>query len=357
MSSSSRKILFITLSVLLILFLIFYKIFFLTPETPKGAGRQGPVAARVPVQVVVLKPTTIEDKISATGTVLADEEVLVRSEVAGRITRINFKEGTTVKKGQVLVTINADEIQAELTKLRENQRLYRDMEQRQRTLLEKEYISKQEYDEANNRFRTASADIQAAQATLAKSTIRAPFSGLVGLRNVSEGSYISPNTPITTILDIRSVKIDLSIPGRYSQSVKTGDEITFMVEGNPETYTATVYAIEPKIDPVTRTLQVRARYQNKNNEVLPGAFVNASVSLQKIENAVLIPSEAVIPEATGHSVFVAKGGKAMRQPIKIGIRSEATIQVTEGLQPGDTLISSGILQVRPGSDIDIRQVN
>ncbi|MCC9138174.1 efflux RND transporter periplasmic adaptor subunit [Pontibacter silvestris] len=325
-------------------------------EKQAQAATGGPLAKKVAVDVYVVSSTAYQNKITTTGTVLANEEVELRSEVAGRVTGINFEEGNRVQKGQLLLTVNDEEMRAQLQKLQSNQKLYQDMEERQRTLLEKDYISKQEYDQVSNQLATATADIQALKASLAKAYVRAPFDGVVGLRQVSEGSYVSATTPIARIVDVSPVKIDFAIPGRYSHQVKEGADITFSSEGSPETYNAKVYAIQPNIDPATRTLQVRALFDNKNQEVRPGAFVKVSLALKEMEEAILIPTEAIIPEATGQKVFLSKSGKAVPQMVKIGQRSETMIQITEGIAPGDTIIRSGILQVRPGSDLSIREV-
>jgi membrane fusion protein, multidrug efflux system len=325
-------------------------------QATAGGGAGGPMARKVTVDVYVVSPGAFQNRISTTGTVLPNEEVELRSEISGRVTGINFKEGTHVKKGQLLLTVNDAEMRAQLQKLESNQKLYRDMEERQRTLLEKEYISAQEYDQVSNQLATATADIQALKATLAKAYVRAPFDGVIGLRQVSEGSYVSATTPIARIVDVSPVKIDFAIPGRYSQQVEAGDRITFTVEGMPQVYEASVYAVQPGIDPATRTLQVRALYDNKKEEVKPGAFVSVSLSLQDSDDAILIPTEAIIPEATGHKVFLSKNGKAVSKMVKIGQRSETMIQITEGVAPGDTIIRSGILQVRDGSNLNVRKV-
>lgn len=232
----------------------------------------GPIAQKVSVDAYVVSPTAYQNKITTTGTVIPNEDVELRSEIAGRVTGINFEEGSRVRQGQLLLTVNDAEMRAQLQKLESNRKLYEDMEKRQRTLLEKEYISEQEYDQVSNQLATATADIQALKASLAKAYVRAPFDGVIGLRQVSEGSYVSATTPIARLVDISPVKIDFAIPGRYSQEVHEGDQITFTVEGSPETYQAKVYAIQPNIDPTTRTLQVRALFDNKNEEVRPGAF-------------------------------------------------------------------------------------
>ncbi|MFD3000706.1 efflux RND transporter periplasmic adaptor subunit [Pontibacter toksunensis] len=325
-------------------------------EKLEGGGVAGPMAEKVAVDVYVVTPTAYQNQITSTGTVLPNEDVELRSEISGRVTNINFEEGTRVKKGQLLLTVNDADMRAQLQKLQSNRKLYSDMEERQRTLLEKDYISRQEYDQVNNQLATATADIQALRATLDKAYIRAPFDGVVGLRQVSEGSFVTAATPIARMVDISPVKIEFSIPGRYSQMIKAGDKITFTAEGSPETYEAKIYAIQPSIDPATRTLQVRALFENKNEEVRPGAFVKINLGLKEVEEAILVPTESIIPEAAGHKLFLVKSGKAVPKMVKIGQRSEKQIQILEGIEPGDTIIQSGVLQARPGADLTIRKV-
>ncbi|WP_026236521.1 efflux RND transporter periplasmic adaptor subunit [Pontibacter roseus] len=337
-------------------YLLYSKVFTGKDEAKAAGPTGGPMAQKVAVDVFVVSPTAFQNRITSTGSVIPNEEVELRSEISGRVTNINFKEGGQVKQGQLLLTVNDADLRAQLAKLQSNQKLYRDMEERQRTLLEKEYISRQEYDQVSNQLATATADIQALRATLDKAYVRAPFDGVIGLRQVSEGSYVTPTTPVARIVDISPVKIDFTIPGRYSQSVKVGDKITFSSEASATQYEAIIYAIQPNIDPATRTLQLRAQYENKNQEIKPGAFVKVELGLKDVEQAILIPTESIIPEATGHKVFLVKGGKAQPQMVKIGQRSETMIQIIDGVEPGDTIISSGILQARPGSDLSIRRV-
>ena len=337
-------------------YLLYSKVFSGNSETKMAGPAGGPMAQKVAVDVFIVSPTAYQNNITSTGSVIPNEEVELRSEISGRVTNINFEEGSQVRKGQLLLTVNDAEMRAQLQKLQSNQNLYKEMEQRQRTLLEKEYISKQEYDQVSNQLATATADIQALKATMAKAYIRAPFDGIIGLRQVSEGSYVTANSPIARIVDVSPVKIDFAIPGRYSQMVKEGEAITFTTEGDPTAYKAKIYAIQPSIDPVTRTLQLRALYPNNHQEVKPGAFVSISMPLKEVEEAILIPTESIIPEATGHKVFVVKNSKAEPRTVKIGQRSETMIQILEGIAPGDTIISSGVLQARPGSDLKIRKV-
>lgn len=322
---------------------------------PGAKGGRGGGGGPVPVQVYVVQPTKLTDAVAATGSVLADEQVTVRSEVNGRITSLNFQEGQPVSKGQLLLTINADEIQAQLQKLRYNIKLYSDQEKRQRTLLEKEYISAQEYEQANNQLLTAQADMRLLQAQLAKAYVRAPFSGVVGLRSVSVGAYVSPNSPITTVSRISPVKVDFAVPGRYANAVRVGDQVQVLDETSNKKFNAKVYAINPQIDPTSRTLSVRATYPNSQRELRPGAFVRVNLQLGQVEEAIQIPTESVSPEANGYIVYKVAGGKAERQPVKIGIRSESVIQITEGLAQGDTILRTGILQVKPGDKVKIQK--
>ncbi|CAN5919297.1 efflux RND transporter periplasmic adaptor subunit [soil metagenome] len=354
--SKPVKTIFILAVLGVVAFLLITRVFPSSGKAEPTGPARGPMAQKAAVDVFVVSPTAFQNRINSTGTVLPNEEVELFSEVAGRVTGINFQEGTRVRKGQLLLTVNDQEMRAQLQKLQSNQQLYQNMEARQRTLLEKEYISLQEYDQVSNQLATANADIRALKATMDKAYIRAPFDGIIGLRQVSEGSYVSANTPIARIVDVSPVKINFSVPGRYSQMVKVGSKINFSVEGNPETYEAEIYAIEPNIDPATRTMQMRALYPNKNEEIKPGSFARVDLPLKEAEDAILIPTEAIVPEVSGHSVFLAKGGKAVSQKVKIGQRSERLIQILEGIAPGDSIIYSGVLQVRPGGPLSIRKV-
>ncbi|UYZ65095.1 efflux RND transporter periplasmic adaptor subunit [Hymenobacter weizhouensis] len=319
-----------------------------------GSGGAGPGGAqRLPVQVYVLRPTSLADEVAATGSVLAEEAVIIRSEIAGKITSLNIREGQPVRKGQLLLSINADEMQAELRKQEYNIRLYREQEKRQRTLLDKEYISAQEYEQAQNQLLTAQADLQALRASLAKAYVRAPFDGVLGLTTATVGTYVSPGTDITTLSKVKPVKISFSIPSRFANLVRVGDEVRITDEATNRQYEARVYALDPQIDPVSRTLTVRARYANAANELRPGAFVRVNLQLGETSQALQVPTEAVIPEASGYSVYTVRGGKMVPKKVKIGVRSEKLIQVTEGLAVGDSVIRTGILQVKPGDAVKV----
>ncbi|WP_375416693.1 efflux RND transporter periplasmic adaptor subunit [uncultured Hymenobacter sp.] len=316
-----------------------------------GAGGGRGAGAKTPVSAFVVATTSLADEVAATGSVLAEEAVTIRSEVPGKITSFTIREGQAVRKGQLLFTINAADIQAQLQKLATNQKLYADQERRQRTLLNKEFISAQEYEQSAAQLQAARADRAALQATLAKTYVRAPFDGVLGLTTTTVGTYVSPGDEITTLSRTRPVKIAFQVPGRFAAVVKRGDEVKIKDEGSGKTYSARVYALDPQIDPVSRTLPVRARFANTKDELRPGAFVKVSLQLSEASNAIQIPTEAITPEAAGYSVFLIKNGKAVKQPVKIGVRSERLIQITNGLAVGDSVARTGILQLKPGDAV------
>jgi len=265
--------------------------------------------------------------------------------------RMSAWAASAVSQGQLLFSINADAAQADIRKQEYNIRLFRAQEQRQRTLLDKEYISVQEYEQSNNQLLTAQADLQALRATLAKAYVRAPFAGVLGLSTATVGTYVSPGAEITTLSRVRPVKIAFAVPGRFAASVRAGDVVRVLDETTNRQYDAQVYAIDPQIDPVSRTQPVRARFANARNELRPGAFVRVSLKLGETETALQVPTEAVVPEASGYSVYTVKNNKMVPKKVKIGIRSDRVIQITDGLAVGDSVLRTGILQVKPGDAV------
>ncbi|QNH61368.1 efflux RND transporter periplasmic adaptor subunit [Hymenobacter sediminicola] len=368
-AGKSRRLLWILVTLAVVAGLVFVKMkYFPSPNADgkggggkgAGSGKGGPGGAggkggaqKLPVQVYVVKPTNLSDEVAATGSVLADESVVIKSELSGKITSLNIREGQPVRKGQLLFSINADEAQAGIRKQEYNIKLFRDQERRQRTLLDKEYISAQEYEQANNQLLTAQSDLQALRATLDRAFVKAPFDGVLGLTTATVGTYVSPGTEITTLSRVRPVKIDFAVPGRFANNVRVGDVVSVTDEATNKKYDAKVYAIDPQIDPVSRTQPVRARYANTNDELRPGAFVKVNLQLGESTDALQVPTEAVIPEASGYSVYTVKNGKMAPKKVKIGIRSDKVIQVTDGLVVGDSVIRTGILQLKPGDAVRV----
>lgn len=327
---------------------------------PKFTGRNGanrnvsagnaPRDQRIPVQMEVVHSEKLGERVLTVGTVLANEEVEIRSEISGKIDQIFFKEGGRVKKGEVLLKINDAELQAQLLRAQYRQTLTAEQAERQRQLFEKNLASQEEYDIMLSELNIRKAETQLIQVQLDKTEIRAPFEARIGLRWVSEGSYISPQTLITTLQDIHPLKIDFTIPEKYAGLIKAGDQITYTVQGISGKFSGTIYSFESKIDQATRTLRMRALSPNPDGVLIPGAFASIEVVMKEKE-ALLIPSYALIPELKGHRVFLNKAGKAFSQSVEIGTRTDQQVEITRGLQVGDTLITSAILQLRNGMAI------
>jgi len=325
-------------------------------ESASGQG-QGGRGGKLSVDAMIVRYAPLESKLNVTGSVLPNESLELKSEVSGKITAIYFREGKQVRKGDTLVQTNDDEIEALLDKQKYNRKLNQDNEFRQRKLLEKDAISQEEYDNALNRLNTTDADIRLLETQLAKTKIMAPFDGVIGLRFVSEGAYISPNTAIATLYNISPAKIEFAIPGRYSPQVAPGKKILFTIESDLKVYEGQVYAIEPRIDPATRTLKIRAIAENRGGNLLPGQFVKVELILESIANAILIPTESVIPEQAGKKVFILDNGKAKEVFIETGIRTANSLEVLSGLKANDTLLTTGMLQLRKGMDIQISKLD
>ena len=311
----------------------------------------GMIDTRLPVSMVVLEQERVEDKIRSTGTVLANEEVELRSEITGAIRRIAFKEGSRVQKGDLLVKIDDSELRAQLQKLESQVQLALEVEQRRRSLRDSSLISSEEYERSLHELNSTKADIALTRARIEKTEIRAPFDGVVGIRFVSEGSYVSPTTRIASLQNLASVKIDFSVAERYVNDVRKGQQITFRLTGMSGSYAGEIYAVEPRIDPTTRTVLLRAICSNDDGKIIPGAFAEIELTLREIENAIMIPTEALIPELGKQIVYCTAQGLAGRREVTTGLRTERAIQITSGLQAGDTVITSGVLQLRPGTPV------
>lgn len=320
-------------------------------EASAQAGGGGPRA--LAVQVHVVQPDRLTDGIYATGSVRANEEVELRSEVAGRVEAIRFEEGRPVAAGAVLVTLNDDDLRARLQQAEYRLRLAQDRARRQQALLEKGGVSQEEVEATQNEVNVLAAEVDLINVQIEKTRIRAPFGGVVGLREVSAGSYLAPTTRVAVLQDLDPIKIDFAIPERYAQRVAVGDEVVFTAEGVAGTFRGTIYALEPQIDADTRTLRVRARGANPGRVLLPGAFADIELIFEEIEGALTVPAIAVVPELGGKKVFVVEGGQAAPRPVETGIRTADRVQITEGLAPGDSVIVTGIQQLRPGLPVRV----
>lgn len=350
MNSTTKKIL-VAIIILAVAGFIFYPKLISddTEEAAATAAMQGP--EKVTVTAVVASENVLDNELRATGSLVANEQVTLKSEVSAVVEKIFFEEGQKVRKGQLLIQLNDDGIRAEIDKLQFTKKLNEDIERRQKKLLAKEAISKEEYETVLTTLNTTLADIKVKQVQLEKHQIRAPFDGIIGLRSVSVGRYLSPADNIATLYNVNPIKIDFSVPGKYSSEVNNGDKIRFTTDAWPDVFTGEIYAIEPRIDPKTRSLMIRAVSANKDNKLLPGQFAKIQLTLDTYESAIMIPTEAVIPELDGKKVFIQENGVAQSRQVETGIRTADNIQVISGLSAGDTVITSGILQIRAGTAV------
>ena len=321
------------------------------------SGGPGKSSAPLSVSGVIVSALPLDDQIYATGTLLSNNEVELRNEIPGRIVKLGFQEGTTVRKGDLLVKIDDDDLQAQLKKSEVDKQLAEKNEIRQKDLLDIQGISQQEYDLALNSLNKIKADIDQIRAQISKTEIRAPFNGVVGLRTVSEGSFISANTRIATLQEVDPMKLEFSIPEKYFSTLGMNTEVHFTVESAKGKFKGKVYAYEPKIDLATRSLTLRAICPNPHHDLIPGALAKIDVPLSRIENAILIPTQSVIPELKGYKVYTVKNGKAKPMKVRLGLRNDSTVQITEGLNEGDTVLTTGIMQMRPDMLINVKVKN
>lgn len=308
------------------------------------------------VTAEVVKPRSLTDEIVISGELIPDEEVSLSFESSGKIVSIDFTEGSYVNKGQLLAKVNDGPLQAQLKKLESQLQLAQDRVYRQSALLEKDAVSKEAYEEAQTNLASLKADIELMKENIAQTELRAPFDGIIGLRQVSEGSYASTGTVVATLTKITPLKIEFAVPERYASVIKPGMNLTFNMEGHLESFPARIYATESKVDRVTHTLPVRALYANSRGELLPGRFTNIHLKTQEINDAIAIPTEAIVPEMGVDKVFLYKNGKAQPTAITKGIRNEARVQVLTGLNYGDTVITSGTMQLRTGLAVTLDEV-
>jgi membrane fusion protein (multidrug efflux system) len=288
----------------------------------------------------------MSELIKSTGIIKPDEEVDLSFETSGKIIKINFTEGTRVKKGDLLAKINDLPLQAQLEKLQVQLKMSEAKEFREKSLLDKDAISQESYDQIQTDVQSIKADINLIKARIFETELRAPFDGIIGLRYLSEGSYTTSSTKIAKLIKTKPLKIEFSISEKYASEVKVGFPITFSIDGSDKIFSASVYAIDPKIYMETFTIGLRALYPNKDEELRSGIFASITLELSKKDNAIAIPTEALIPEMEGEKVFIYKNGKAQSVKVNTGLRTESKIQITDGLKFGDTLITSGILQLR-----------
>ena len=349
-----KKYLYIAIAVVAVAFISYRLTRSDKPKVAAPASTQG--AGIMEVNAIVVVPREFSNIITLSGSIEPNEQVQIRSEVSGIVRTLSFREGTAVQKGQVLLRIDDSELQAQLIQAQSSEKLAEDNANRARLLLEKEAISQQEYDVAHADYESAKAQTVLIRAQIAKTTVRAPFSGKIGLRSISEGEYLTPATVVANLLSINPVKILFSVPEKYSGQIQVGQGLNFGVSGSDTTYHAKIYAIEPGVDATTRTISIRAIAENPGEQLFPGAFARIELALDRIDNAVLVPTEAVIPVQNGKQVFLLKDGKATATPVEAENRTRTDVLITDGVSIGDTVLISGIMSVTDGTPVTVQVV-
>lgn len=339
-----------TLPVLALLPAMLYSCSEQKKETPKGP--QGPKVLNA--EGVVAKRQIFLNDYTTTGTLIPNEEVNVMPEISGRITSISFTEGSPVKQGQVLATLYSDDLKAQIRKLRAQRELQVKIRDRQSELLNVGGISKQDFETTTTQIEAIDADIAYSEAQLRKMSIIAPFSGRAGIRNVSPGAVVSTSTIITTLQQVATLKMDFNVPEQYRDELEHGKKVSFTVTGRLDTFQADIMAFEPTASAATRTLKVRARVDNAKGALVAGAFTHIIVPFGKNNNAILVPSQSVIPTNRNKVIAVVRDGKAEMVPVVIGARTADKVEIVDGLHEGDTLLTTGIMQVKPGMQVKVK---
>lgn len=329
--------------------------------TPDGGGK--PVAgtpAEAPrralnVNAMIMGYENLEDKANIVGILSPDEEVDLAFEISGMITDIYFREGSYVRKGDLLAKVNDKPLQAELRKLEAQLPLAQNRVYRQQHLLDKEAVSQESYESVNTELEKLKADIDYTKARIAQTELRAPFDGLIGFRNVSEGAYASPSVVIARLAKIDPLKLQFSLNQHEAGLVEPGQTVTYELNG--ATYTATIYAVEPIVERGTLTRAARAIVPNPGGRIQPGRSVSTQFNLRDMKDALLIPSISMVAEMGQDVVYVYRGGVAVQTPVVKGMRTSSSVQIVDGLHKGDTLITSGVMQLRNGMDVIINRLD
>lgn len=307
----------------------------------------------LPIEAQVTSAELLERKIKTVGNIMADELVDLCFETSGKVIEIRFSEGSQVRKGQVLARVNDAPLQADLKRLKANLPVAQNREARKRELLKTEAISRDDYDESYAKLTELLANIEHTQANIDKCILKAPFDGKIGLRNISEGATVSTNTAVAQMARTERLKIDFSFPEQYASLVQVGTEIAFKVSDDLRVHHAKVYAIEASVDNATKSLKARAMYDNREACLSPGRFVSVEVKLTEKPDAIMITSEALTLEMGKAFVFKCQNGKVYTQEIKTGYRNENQVEVLEGLGVGDTIATTGLMQLRQGMQVNI----
>lgn len=322
-------------------------------KKPKDGSKSGPIS----VEAIVIRPTTVSESIEVAGNILPYELTEIRPEISGRVIQLNFKEGSTVAKDVLLVKLFDADLQAQLKKLKVQLQIAEKTEERQRELLKISGISQQDYDLSLLQVNNIKADIELTMVNIGKTEIHAPYAGRMGLRYISLGAYITPANILTTLSQVNMKKISFSIPEKYSNDIRPGMAVAFGIEGKEGTYNATILASETVIESETRNLKILATINDGNNNLVPGSFAKVGLTLGSNDAAVMVPSQCIVPSARTKQLLLFRNGKPEFVSVTTGLRNAENVQITSGVKPGDTVITTGLLFIRKDSKVKLSKVN
>jgi membrane fusion protein (multidrug efflux system) len=317
-------------------------------------------AGKPPIQKVegyIVKTMLVSDKTELPGSIIANETTEIHPEISGRLVYLNINEGKTVGRGTLLAKIFDSDLQAQLKKLRVQLAVAEQTVSRMGELLKIQGLSQQEYDLSGLQVNTIRADMEIVRTNISRTEIRAPYSGTLGLKNISSGAYITPQTTITTIRQNSQLKLDFVLPEKFTGSLKTGQLVDFTVEGNPKKYTAKIIAAESGLAENTRSQNIRALVTNNDGKLLPGVFAKVATDFNADPNGLMVPTQAILPQARGKKVIVYQSGVAVFTDVITGIRDSSFIQITSGLKVGDTIITTGLMSLKPDAKVEINKIN
>ena len=324
------------------------------PTDKSAAGSAAAKPMGLPVRAEPVKILTMQSDVNAVGTLIAADSVVIRPEIAGRVIELHFKEGQLVQKGAKLVTLDPSEYRAQLAATTADARTETQRYERAQELLEKNFISKEALDVAKGNMDRARAKQQQDEVLLSKTTISAPFAGVVGLRQISPGAYVKAGDDVVRLENLSSVKLDFRVPEMYLSQIRPGQELTIRVDAYPsDAFRGKIYALEPAVDEKTRTVVVRALIPNPHNKLRPGMFARVNVLLSTRPNAIVIPEEAIWPQGRDTFVYRVVDGKAALTKIELGVRRPGQVEVLKGLGAGDTVITDGQIKLRDGAPVVI----
>jgi len=327
-------------------------------DRKKDATAQQKAGPRPPANVdaFVVQTQTLSNSIEIPGSLVANEATEIHPEVSGRIVSLNIREGAFVQKGAVLARLYDADLQAQKRKLEVQLKMAQQTEDRYAQLQKIGGISRQDYDVTALQVSNIRADLSIIQTEIARTIVRAPFAGKLGLKEVSTGAYVTPASVLTSIQKTTGLRLDFNVPEKYTSLIKKGQFVNFTVEGSERAYSAVVMATESGIEESTRSLTIRAQVKGSEAGLTPGGFAKVRLDFAPNEAALMIPTQAIIPQARGKKVYLYKNGKADFVDVVTGVRDESNIEITEGLKKGDTVIITGLLGLKPDAKVQVRKV-